>query len=379
MKKPGLPSSPRTPGREQFDTAVKETLEIITGRRGVKVSPITGSYDVERVAKKLNELINFFHGGGEPASDELTFSGSENPWLSNVSGSNAVTADASPAPEAYVAGQVFRFVSAGANTGPVTLNISSLGVRNVTKTGAVALSAGDIPSGAVVEVVFDGTRFQVSNVSSSGGVGRLIGYQVFTAGGTYAKATNNPSFVVVEVVGAGGGGGGGSNAAATGGGGGGAGGYAIKNILSATLGASETVTIGAAGTAGNTSGSNGGAGGTTSFGAHVSATGGSGGTGSTAAGQVAGGVGGNGSSGDLNLTGGRGGAGHNNSGGHGGNGVKGGGGGINPNSGTTGTSTGYDGASNTGGGGAGGHGSTSGGGGAGGAGGSGLVIVWEYA
>lgn len=88
-------------------------------------------------------------------------------WLTGVSGTDTITAGISPTPAAYAAGQVFRFVSAGANTGPVTLNISSLGVRNVTKTGAVALSAGDIPSGAVVEVVFDGTRFQISNVAYS--------------------------------------------------------------------------------------------------------------------------------------------------------------------------------------------------------------------
>ena len=376
MKKPGLPSSPRTPGREQFDTAVKETLEIITGRRGVKVSPITGSYDVEHVAKKLNELINFFHGGGEPASDESTFSGSENPWLSNVAGTNAVTAVASPAPEAYVAGQAYRFVATGTNTGPVTLNISGLGARNVTKNGTTALAPGDIPGGAIAEVVFDGTRFQLINVALSGGNGRLLAVNYYTSGtGTYTKATNNPSFVIVEVIGGGGGGGGiGTVNGAIVAGGGGGGGYTRERILASSLSSSVNVVIGAGGTAGTTSGGNGGSGGTSSFGSFCSATGGGGGTGNnTGSGIYLGGPGGSGFNGDLNITGGSGGNG-------GGNSFLGAGGAPASSVPTSGLGTsGVSASANSGGGGAGAQKSFLATAYAGGAGGSGLVIVWEYA
>jgi hypothetical protein len=62
---------------------------------------------------------------------------------------------------AYATGQRFTFVSAGANTGAATININSIGAKALTKNGATALSAGDIPSGAAVEVVYDGTQFQV--------------------------------------------------------------------------------------------------------------------------------------------------------------------------------------------------------------------------
>lgn len=88
-------------------------------------------------------------------------------YLSSVAGTDTITATATPTPAAYAAGQTFRFVSAGANTGAVTLNISSLGAKSVTKFGSTALSAGDIPSGAAVEVVYDGTRFQLINVNLS--------------------------------------------------------------------------------------------------------------------------------------------------------------------------------------------------------------------
>ncbi len=81
--------------------------------------------------------------------------------LSSVSGADTITATAPLSMTAYVAGQEFSFVSAGANTGAVTLNINSIGAKDVTKRGTTALVAGDIASGEVVQVVYDGTRFQL--------------------------------------------------------------------------------------------------------------------------------------------------------------------------------------------------------------------------
>ena len=83
--------------------------------------------------------------------------------LSSVSGTNTLTANSAPITTAYAAGNTFRFVASGANTGPVTLNINSLGAKDITKSGTSALSAGDIQTGSVVEVVYDGTRFQILN------------------------------------------------------------------------------------------------------------------------------------------------------------------------------------------------------------------------
>jgi hypothetical protein len=64
---------------------------------------------------------------------------------------------------------MFYFVATGDNTGAVTLNIDSLGAKAVTRDGSVALAAGDIKSGEVVVVVYDGTRFQVVSQLNSAG------------------------------------------------------------------------------------------------------------------------------------------------------------------------------------------------------------------
>ncbi|KAA3645344.1 MAG: hypothetical protein DWQ07_12820 [Chloroflexi bacterium] len=146
----------------------------------------------------------------------------------------------------------------------------------------------------------------------SGGAGggtdtSLKAVQVFTAGGTWNKPANLHS-VIVEVVGGGGGGGGCGTTAAgehKGGTGGAGGGYSRKFIAAASLGATETVTVGAGG-AGGVGANNGAAGGNSSFGAHCSANGGgfgqTGGTYTTAA-MLGGRDGGTATGGDINSRG----------------------------------------------------------------------------
>lgn len=86
--------------------------------------------------------------------------------LTSVSGTDTITASAPIGLSAYATGQKFSFVSAGANTGAVTLNINSIGAKSVTKDGTTALAADDILSGAVCVVVYDGTQFQLVTTKS---------------------------------------------------------------------------------------------------------------------------------------------------------------------------------------------------------------------
>ena len=90
--------------------------------------------------------------------------------IASISGTNTITGALSPALTAYAAGQMFYFVSAGANTGAATLNINSLGAKSITKNGTTALDSGDIASGELVVVVYDGTQFQLINAMSTGDI-----------------------------------------------------------------------------------------------------------------------------------------------------------------------------------------------------------------
>ena len=89
-------------------------------------------------------------------------------YLTSVSGTDTITATAAISMTAYAAGQTFRFIAAGANaTTGVTININGIGAKNITKNGTTALAIGDIVSGSIVEVTYDGTEFQVSSQISS--------------------------------------------------------------------------------------------------------------------------------------------------------------------------------------------------------------------
>jgi hypothetical protein len=89
-------------------------------------------------------------------------------WGGTAGGTaNARTITLSPAPAAYAAGQRFAFINgAAANSGAATLNVNSLGAKDIRKgDGSTALASGDMPADAVVEVVYDGTQFVLIAVS----------------------------------------------------------------------------------------------------------------------------------------------------------------------------------------------------------------------
>ena len=85
-------------------------------------------------------------------------------YLTGISGTDTIIATAPISMSALAAGQTFRFIAAGANTTTsVTLNINSIGAKAITKNGTTALAIGDIVSGSIVEVTYDGTEFQISS------------------------------------------------------------------------------------------------------------------------------------------------------------------------------------------------------------------------
>ena len=219
---------------------------------------------------------------------------------------------------------------------------------------------------------------------SGGGISHPLSFNVrsFTASGTYTPSANL-NFAIIECVG-GGGGGGGAGAYAgnqTFAPGGGSGGYSRVTASAATIGASQTVTIGAAGGAGTAAGGNGGNGGTTSVGTLCVANGGLGGHGFPSTGGIAygGGAGGAPGTGDIATAGAPGdGSGYSTAiitTGTGGSGTF-GGGGKSPDGGTATANVAGIAGRNYGSGGSGGF--SIGGGAAGGAGSLGYVVITEF-
>jgi hypothetical protein len=83
--------------------------------------------------------------------------------LGSVAGADTVTAAASPTLGAYAVGQAFKLIAAADNTGPMTLNIDSKGAKAILKNGGDPMEAGDIATGQLGVVIYDGTNFQLQN------------------------------------------------------------------------------------------------------------------------------------------------------------------------------------------------------------------------
>lgn len=73
----------------------------------------------------------------------------------------------SPAITSYVEGQYFSFKIKNSNTGASTLNVNSLGAKSMKKIVTTALAQGDLTAGQIVTAYYDGTNFQVINLSTN--------------------------------------------------------------------------------------------------------------------------------------------------------------------------------------------------------------------
>lgn len=114
-------------------------------------------------------------------------------------------------PTAYVQGEIYQFKATAANTGPTTVNINSVGNKNLFQkgtSGVTALVGGEIQLGDNVMMSYDGTQLQLlsglpgstftpSSVSTltnktldtagSGNVFKIAGTQITAISGNTAK------------------------------------------------------------------------------------------------------------------------------------------------------------------------------------------------
>jgi hypothetical protein len=91
------------------------------------------------------------------------------PWFYAAAGGTATayTATLNPAPANLSAGLTVRLRFSTANTGPCTLNVNSLGVKDVRKYDQQALAAGDIAANTIHELVYDGTYWLLQTEAGS--------------------------------------------------------------------------------------------------------------------------------------------------------------------------------------------------------------------
>ena len=124
--------------------------------------PVQGILGTTVTAAFLTSLNNHRHGGtavdGDGALDYAIATGSANAY--------AVTL--SPALAANIDGLSIKFKANFTNTGAATLNVNGIGAIALKKAVNIALAAGDLQSGQIYTACFDGTNYQVLEVTLAG-------------------------------------------------------------------------------------------------------------------------------------------------------------------------------------------------------------------
>ena len=148
----------------------------------------------------MRELVAMITNGGfTPSNTDLDQvpkgirSGLYN-YLVDTGPTNAMVVTPSLPLEAYNEGLPVRVKVGHTNTGPTTLNVSGLGPVLVVKANGSTLSAGDLAGGQVLDVIYDGVNFQISNFMAVTGGQTITGGFRFAPynGGTISSGTFTP-------------------------------------------------------------------------------------------------------------------------------------------------------------------------------------------
>ena len=161
------------------------------------------------------------------------------------------------APPFYFDGMTVQFVAGSDNTGDSTVDIASLGAKNIRRKDGTILTAGEISGNTTIRYNASGNRFDI--------ISSIFQIDEITSSGNYTILAND----IFVICWGGGGGGATSIAGVTAGAGGGGGGCSIKRI-SGERGTVAAIAVGTGG-GGGTSPS---AGGNTTFSTFASAEGG---------------------------------------------------------------------------------------------------------
>lgn len=87
-------------------------------------------------------------------------------YAADGGGSDSYSITLVPAISSYAPGQLINFKANTLNTGGASLNVNGLGAKTIVKDGSLPLDTGDIKASQIVQVIYDGTNFQMLSPKS---------------------------------------------------------------------------------------------------------------------------------------------------------------------------------------------------------------------
>jgi len=154
-------------------------------------NPSQGVTGTTVTAAFLNALQNHRHDGldqdGSCPTSFVVASGSANTY----------TAAFSPALTAHCPGLPLLIQAPATNTGASTFNPNSLGAKSIVRQDGSVLQAGDIVSGGVYQLIYDGTNYQVAAVSTPVSIQGLFKNLIVSASGSAAAISVSCDEIVV--------------------------------------------------------------------------------------------------------------------------------------------------------------------------------------
>ncbi len=120
--------------------------------------------DVTRIKDSFEKIdidVNGLYGTTTQFSEDAQ---SGTYWFGDSMGTGAAyLINLVPSPTALVKGMFIHMKAHVKNSGPATVDVNSLGVKNIKKIDGSDLKQGDIPENGVITLVYDGTNFQLAN------------------------------------------------------------------------------------------------------------------------------------------------------------------------------------------------------------------------
>lgn len=158
-------SGTKTPAKMERIKGVISGTNVVSCVRGVggTAQAHAGGAIVEIVIDSTlwNDFINGILTFATQAGKLLQSAVDSIRYAADAGGDDTYSVTLDPVPAAYYAGMEVNFKPTTANTGACTLDVNGLGAKTIKKNVSTDLATGDILSGQMVKVIYDGTNFQL--------------------------------------------------------------------------------------------------------------------------------------------------------------------------------------------------------------------------